>query len=279
MSTREVLDWRAAGLFRLGEEAQAAERYLPASRYYEAALRIVEDHEPARFNLGVTELRRGHAKRAAELFSSLLGALPVPQRMPSHQLPTAFNLALAHACAGNGRDAYKVARAVVLAALAPSQAEGRPAPLRGRIEGPAVALFALVATPPPGERAPSRPGERVDAPSREELVKRVRHDAEPDARTAALAAEFARDASAHEPRTQYLLACYDALKDASELALDELEDALAGDPGSIEWARRDPLLEPLRAADRREFRSVIRWARAGRSARPASSGERSSRGA
>jgi tetratricopeptide (TPR) repeat protein len=44
----------------------------------------------------------------------------------------------------------------------------------------------------------------------------------------------------------YNLACYDALCGQSEKALDWLREALALNPGFVEWSRQDPDLESLR---------------------------------
>jgi tetratricopeptide (TPR) repeat protein len=262
-----LLDWRTTGLFRLGEEAQADERYADASHYYEAVLHTAPDHEPARFNLGVTELRRGHVREAADIFRSLLEPRDAGERLQSRDLPIAFNLALALTCANELVEGYQVTRRVVLDALDSGPPERPLSLLRARIEGPALALLAVVLIRSSGDDA--RPeGCTTDPSSFNELIDRLRGKQQPDPRTARLAAERARDASVDEPRTQYLLASYDAFRHEIELALDELEDALVRDPNSIEWARRDPLLEPLRAADRREFRALIRWARAGRAALP-----------
>jgi tetratricopeptide (TPR) repeat protein len=280
MSAQPTLDWNATALFRLGEDAQARERYGDASRYYDEVLEHVPDFEPACFNRGVTELRRGHARHAAGLFEVLLGDKVHDQRLESRELPIAFNLALARACAGELDPALKAARAVLRCVLQthapedresplPRRIEGAPkdreSPLRRRIEGPALALFAVVAARRSGLRPfPAPPRE---TPSRDELAELVRSEKVAEPYTAALAADLARE-QLEEPRTQYLLACYECLGESPEFALDDLEDALAHDPWSIEWARRDPLLEPLRNADPREFRSLIRWARLGRDARP-----------
>jgi hypothetical protein len=263
MSETKTLDWRAAALFRLGEEAQAEERYADASRYYSEVLRRAEgDHEPSCFNRGVTELRLGHARDAAGIFWSLLGE-KLPERLETRQLPIAFNLALARASAGELEPAFDAARSVLRCALDRDASKDQSL-LRRRIAGPALAMFAVVCVRVTTLRAPSRPPDLAAVP-REELLDRLRQATVPDLFEAVLAAELARD-TAEEPRTQYLLACYDCLGESPELAFDELEEALTHDPGSIEWARRDPLLGPLRAADPREFRALIRWARLGRAA-------------
>ena len=121
-SEQRLLGWKAAALFRLGENAQADERYADASGYYEEVLRIASDHEPALFNRGVTELRRGHARVAAGVFSALLAnRSPAPR-----DLPIIFKLAVAHACAGNLRDAYAIARRLVLDIGQPPADSGSP---------------------------------------------------------------------------------------------------------------------------------------------------------
>jgi hypothetical protein len=103
-------------------------------------------------------------------------------------------------------------------------------------------------------------------PSRGQLVSRIREAPGPSDDTSTFAAALARELGGDEPRTQYLLACYEAKRGRPQQALDDLEAALRRDWSSIEWARRDPLLEPLRSAEPAAFRTVIRWARAGRTA-------------
>jgi tetratricopeptide (TPR) repeat protein len=262
MSTPSLLDPTAAALFRLGEQAQYHERYADAARFYSKTLDLAPGYEPARFNLGVSELRRGAARKAASLFEGLLEDRGETPWRPS-DLPTAYNLALAHACAGRLAPALGLARDVVLAALDLDTDEDATSPLRAGIEGPASTLLAVIAIRREDRRSLRHVEDPAEPPSRENLREHLRNGDSVVSSTAELAAAFARDLHGDEARTQYLLACYDAARHEWEVALDELEDALASDPTAIRWARRDPLLRPLRAAAPGEFRNVIRWARAG----------------
>jgi tetratricopeptide (TPR) repeat protein len=268
MSETQLIGEEAAALFRRGEQAQDEERYALASRHYRQALALVEgtDFEPARFNLGVVELRRGHAVRAAEIFSDLWAEQWDSPRDSGSRLLVRFNYALALVCAGEDKRAWEVAREVVLEVLDRWEIkDDGEAALRKRLEGPALALLATIG----GRRgigARSLAGVRRSATTRR-LNDRLRHEPKLDIATAVLAAQCAREHQDDEPRTLYLLACYDARAADPNRALDELEEALAEDPGSIEWARRDPLLQSLRNAEPEGFRMVIRWARVSRAMR------------
>jgi tetratricopeptide (TPR) repeat protein len=271
VSAGTLLAEAAAQRFRLGEQAQLDERYADASGHYEAVLRLAPDFEPARFNHGVSELRRGQAASAVEAFEALLEAYEEKPKASGARLPLQFNLAYARACDGDAAGAYEVARELVLAvAGTPATAHAATQALAARMEGPAMALLAAVSPAPAFEEASGAPPWRPPSPSssRDALVRRLETEQGATDGTVELAAAWARRPRVDEPRTTYLLACYDARFDP-RYALGELEDALVRDPASIEWARRDALLDDLRARTRGDFHEVIRWARVGAAARSA----------